>query len=496
MMRKLYKKNYLGDKLLNIFKVSDLNRVISGKLKQGTLNTQVHSISIDSRTLRPGDLFFALKGPHYDAHQFVLEAMDKGAIGIVVCKHSNTSGFIKGSNRKKIVIEVEDTLKALTDWAKFLISKLKTYNICITGSSGKTTTKELVSSILSLKYNLLKSTGNYNNEIGIPLTLFNLKDYHEILIVEMGMRGLGVIRYLTEIVKPDLAVITNIGDSHIGLLGSSENICKAKSEILTALNAKGIAVLNRDDSFFPKLRKLVDDKKVITFGIHNDCDIQASNIQFNGIKGMKFRLNINQKDIEELTIPFLGVHNVYNSLAAVAVSYALGVDSHLIIKGLTNFENIKMHMQLIQFFDGIKILDDTYNANPSSVETALFSFQQISNKHRKILVLGDMLELGKMSDYFHRKIGKKIAHSSFNYLFTLGEGGRIIAQSALESGMKDAFVFSFPKEDIENLSQKISDILKPNDFILIKGSRDMKMEKINSFLYKNYKRYKMEKKND
>jgi len=472
---------------LKVFKISDLNKAISGKLIQGSSDMSVHSISIDSRTLKPGDLFFALSGPNFDGHHFAMDVFDKDGCGIVIDRKIDMLDQIKEIHFNKVIIEVEDTLKALQDWAKFLKKKFKTYNICITGSTGKTTTKELTSSILSLKYRLLKTAGNYNNEIGIPLTLLKLKEYHEILIIEMGMRGLGEIRDLTDIVKPDLAVITNIGVSHIGLLGSKRSIFSAKSEILTALSEDGIAVLNRDDNYYHKLRELVQNKKIFTFGIKNASDIMASNIQFNNEKGMKFHFKIGKKQINEFCLPLLGIHNIYNALAATAIAFALGVDDNLIIKGLTSIEPIKMHMQPINFYDGIKILNDSYNASPASVRSALITFQEIAQEHRKIVILGDMLELGKMTNFYHERVGREIAHLNIDYLITLGKGGKTIARSALDNGMPNDCVFSFSKDNKEKLSKKLLSLLKPLDYILIKASRGMEMEKIQKYLHEKYK---------
>jgi len=464
-------------------------RAVVGKLIQGKPDLPVNSISIDTRTLKSGDLFFALCGPNFDAHKFLLDAFDKGACGIVVNTNSKISNMIKETHKNKVIIEVEDTVKALQDWARYLKNEFKTKNICVTGSTGKSTTKELISSILSRSYCLLKTVGNFNNEIGIPLTLFNLQDCHELLIVEMGMQGLGEISHLTKIVQPNIAVITNIGDSHIGLLGSRENIFRAKSEILSALKNDGIAVLNRDDDFYLKARELTEGKKYITYGIQNKSEVMASDIRYNNEKGMVFHLKIGQYIKEDLSFSLLGVHNVYNALAAAAVAYAVGMDGHSIVKGLIAFKTIKMHMQILPFFNGIKILNDAYNASPSSVNAALVTAQQIARKNRKIAILGDMLELGARSRDFHKKIGEKIANSSFELLFTVGEGGKVMGQSALEYGMASDHIFSFAKEEKKELSQQLSRRLKPNDFLLIKGSRGMEMEKIQYYLNLYYTKY-------
>ena len=472
---------------MKVFRIKDLINAVSGKLIQGDINALVNPVSIDSRTLNAGDLFFALTGPNFDGHHFILDVFDKGASGIIISKKTNFFKKEKKEYKNKIVIEVKDTLKALMDWAKAFKKEYKTYNICVTGSTGKTTTKELISSILSIKYPLLKTAGNYNNEIGISLTLFELKEYHKILITEMGMRGLGEIKDLTNLVKPDLAVVTNIGVSHIGLLGSKDKIFEAKSEILTSLNSNGIVVLNKDDSYYLKMQEMVKDKKIISFGIKNTSDIMATDIKLKNGKEMNFNFKVGKYLEKRIKIPLLGIHNVYNFLAASAVAYALGLDRNLIMRGLKSFEPIKMHMQLIDFYDDIKILNDSYNASPISVKSALLTFNQVAEKRRKIVVLGDMLELGKMTDFYHKQIGREIANSSIDILITLGDNGRIIAQSALENGMQGDCIFSFRKNSREKLSQKIASILKPMDFLLLKASREMEMEKVLRYLQEKYK---------
>ena len=472
---------------MKIFKIRDLIEAVSGRMIQGNINALVNPVSIDSRTLNPGDLFFALAGPNFDGYNFIIDAFGKGASGIVISKKINFPEKEKIKYENKIIIEVEDTLKALQDWAKFFKKEYKTYNVCVTGSTGKTTTKELIASILALKYSLLKTAGNYNNEIGIPLTLFKLKDNHKILITEMGMRGLGEIKDLTDLVKPDLAIVTNIGESHIGLLGSKDNIFRAKSEILTSLNTDGIAVLNRDDSYYFKMRELVKDKRIIAFGIKNISDIMASDIKLRNGKGMKFNLKIGNNQEKGLYLPLLGIHNIYNVLAASAVAFALGIDRDLIIKGLASFKPIPMHMHLIDFYDDIKIVNDSYNASPSSVKSALLTFTGIAGKNRKIVILGDMLELGEMADFYHKEIGREIVNSSIDILITLGDGGKLIAQSAIENGMQDDCVFSFRKENREKLSLKLLSILNPMDFLLLKASREMEMEKIQKFIQEKFR---------
>jgi len=467
-------------------KIRELIKAISGKIIQGDQDCLINRISIDSRTLIPGDLFFAIIGLNFDGHDFIIEAFRKGAIGAIVCKGKNTLLQNEQIDKNKIIIKVEDTLSALQDWSKHYKDKFNTFNICVTGSNGKTTTKEIIAHILSQEFPLLKTSGNYNNEIGIPLTLLQLNKSHKILVAEMGMRGLGEIKTLTNFIPPDLAVITNIGEAHIGLLGSKDNIFKAKSELLQSLDKDGIAIINRDDPYFLKTLEIVKDKKVYTFGIENRSDIMARNVRMVSDKGMRFSLEVQDSKSREIYFPLLGRYNIYNALAALAVAFALGIELDLIERGLSSFKSLDMHMQLNNFYNDIKILNDSYNASPLSVKSALETLAEAAQNNRKIAILGDMLELGEKTDFYHREIGKEVAKLSIDTLITVGQGGKIIAQSSKEEGMAEKRVFSFEKNEKINLAKKLLSLTKPGDFILLKGSREMKMEEILEFWQKEY----------
>lgn len=467
-------------------KIRELIKTVSGKIIQGDQDCLISRISIDSRTLIPGDLFFAIIGPSFDGHDFVIEAFKKGAVGVVVCKGASTLLQNEQIDKDKIILEVKDTLSALQDWSKHYKDKFKTFNICITGSNGKTTTKEIIAHILSQEFPLLKTSGNYNNEIGIPLTLLGLNKSHKLLVAEMGMRGLGEIKTLTNFIPPDFAVITNIGEAHIGLLGSKDNIFKAKSELLQSLDKDGKAIINRDDPYFFKMLEIVKDKKVYTFGIENRSDIMARNIRMVSDKGIRFTLEVQNDKSREIYFPLLGRYNIYNALAAVAVAFALGIELDLIESGLSSFKPLDLHMQLSNFYNDIKILNDSYNASPLSVKSALETLAEVAQNNRKIAILGDMLELGERTDFYHREIGKEVAKLSIDILITVGQGGKIIAQSSKEEGMAEERVFSFEKNEKINLTKKLLNLIKPGNFVLLKGSREMKMEEILEFWQKEY----------
>ena len=469
-------------------KIRELIKAVSGKVIQGDQDCLISRISIDSRTLIPGDLFFAIIGSNFDGHDFIIEAFRKGAVGAVVFKDASTLLQNGQIDKNKIIIEVKNTLFALQDWSRHYKNKFNTVNICVTGSNGKTTTKEIIAHILSQKSPLLKTSGNYNNEIGIPLTLLQLNKSHKLLVAEMGMRGLGEINALTNFITPDLAVVTNIGEAHIGLLGSKDNIFKAKSELLQSLEKDGIAIINRDDPYFSKTLEIVKNKKVYTFGVENMSDIMACNVRLVSNKGMRFTLVIQNDIRKEIYFPLLGRHNIYNALAATAVAFALGTELDLIERGLSSFKQLDLHMQLSNFYQGIKILNDSYNASPLSVKSALETLIEVAQNNRKIAILGDMLELGEKSDFYHQEIGEKVAKLSIDILITVGSGGKIIAQSSKEKGMTEERVFSFEKNEKINLAKKLLSLTKPGDFILLKGSREMKMEEILEFWRREYKK--------
>ncbi len=471
-------------------KITELIKAVSGKIIRGDQDCLLNRISIDSRTLIPGDLFFAIIGPNFDGHDFIFEACNKGAIGVVVCKRTSALLQNEQIGKDKIIIEVKDTLSALQDWSKHYKDKFKTFNICVTGSNGKTTTKEIIAHILSQEFPLLKTSGNYNNEIGIPLTLLQLNKSHKLLVAEMGMRGLGEIKTLTNFIPPDLAVITNIGEAHIGLLGSKDNIFKAKSELLQSLDKDGIAIINKDDPYFFKMLEIVKDKKVYTFGIENKSDIMACNIRMVSDKGIRFTLEVQNDKSRKIYFPLLGRHNIYNALAAIAVAFTLGIELDLIERGLSSFKPLDLHMQLSNFCNDIKILNDSYNASPLSVKNALETLAEVARTNRKIAILGDMLELGEKTDFYHREIGKKVAKLSIDTLITVGSGGKIIAQSSKKEGMAEERVFSFDKNKKLNLAKKLLNLTKPGDFILLKGSREMEMEEILEFWQKEYQKNK------
>lgn len=462
-----------------MFRLKDLIELIPQSIPLGDQDIEWQSLSIDSRTIKPGDLFLALKGERVDGHQFILSACQKGAIGIVMEKTFFSDHPSIADECKKPFLLVDNTLFAFQKWAHHYYSLYKPFSICITGSNGKTTTKEIINHILASKYHVLKSQGNYNNEIGVPLTLFGLTPYHDVMVVEMAAQRVGEIKNLTNIVKPDIAVITNVGEAHVGLFGCRDNIAKEKAEIILALKDKGTAVLNRDDSYFNYFRDcLSHHNELVSFGFHPEADLRASNIQQVKEKGISFDLLLPGGRTHRLLIPLLGQFNTYNVMAAIAVGMKMHVPLDEIFHGLSTFKSLKMHMECSEFHRGIILIKDYYNANPTATEEALMTVSDISKDGFKVAVLGDMLELGSEIQEYHRDIGRKAASLSYDMIIGFGEYGHDIQQGAQEQGMPVDKIFQFDVKDKEKLVNHLVRSVPDKSIVLIKGSRNMKMEDI------------------
>jgi UDP-N-acetylmuramoyl-tripeptide--D-alanyl-D-alanine ligase len=444
---------------MEVIKIDEILNVTQGTLIQGDKNLSINRISTDSRKIEKGDLFIALKGNRFDGHDFIDEVIKKGASGILISKDIVTSYQLPVTS-----IRVKDTLIALGKIAAYYRQKFNIPISAITGSNGKTTTKEMAWCLLSQKFNTLKCHGSFNNAVGVPLTLLELNNTTQAAVIELGMNQPGEIEYLTNIAKPQIALITNIGESHIGYLKSRENIAKEKLQILQFAK---IAILNYDDEY---LNKAKFDGKIITFGLHNFADITAQNL-YQDIDGIKFNLKIAGKEYN-LKIPILGLHNVYNILGAIAIAYALGVNFEEIQEALKKLKTPYGRMELISA-KGIKIINDTYNANPTSLKAAIKTLNQIHTHGRKILVMGDMLELGNFSKSFHTAIAKEIIANKIDILFTVGDYASYTLDEACKEGVE---VYKCNSND--EIVAKLKKIINKDDIILVKGSRRMKLEEV------------------
>ena len=450
--------------------LNEITSSCSGRLINEEYEGAIKGISIDSRTIAEGEFFVPIKGEKYDGHDYIVNAYENGAVGTL----THNPEYLDKSYRN--VIMVEDTLKAFNDIAFYYRRKFNIPFVAITGSTGKTTTKDMVANVLSQKYNVLKNTGSYNNNIGLPLTIFRLKDEHEIAVVEVGMNNLREIAYLSKIVEPHIGVITNIGLSHIERLGSVENIIKAKSELLEGLDKEGVVFINEDDSNLLKIKENYPRIKFKTFGI-NHGNIRANKINTISHNRVAFEVEYNNITNDfHLNIP--GLHNVYNALAAISLGLEFNLTTDEIKTGLSKFTTSEMRLEIIDGINGITIINDSYNACPDSMRAAIDVLHEfkIRKKGRTIAVLGDMLEMGKWGIPSHRELGKYLGDKKIDGLITVGNKAKHIAISGKESGIdeKMIFIFNSNKEAIN----KLKDICNENDIILIKGSRGMKMEEI------------------
>lgn len=440
----------------------------------------IKGVSIDSRKIEPQNLFIAIKGERFDGHDFIKDALDKGSSCVIIKKNKlseKEKHFFSSTTGKRAVL-VDDTRAALQKIAKWYRDKFRPEVIGVTGTNGKTTTKEMIAEVLSRKYKVIRSEKSFNNQIGVPLTLLKLTPETEVLVLELGMNQPGEIGVLTKMVEPDLGLITNIGPAHLEYMGSLENITQAKFELLDNMDKNGITVLNTDDPYLLDRAKS-EKRKVYTFGLESKADFMADKITQNGNGFFSFWVN----SLIPINLKLLGRHNVYNALAAFSVGSILEVGKEEIKKALENYTPFELRME-IYLINRIKVINDSYNANPSSMENALEALKGMKAEGRKITVLGDMLELGQKSYEFHKKVGEKVKECGIDYLFTLGELALGFAEGAEIKGFAKKNIFSFQnkKELLENLLE----FLRPGDLVLFKGSRKMKMEEITEGLKKLY----------
>ncbi len=503
-----------------MFTIQEILEATGGRLINGNPQIEVGGISIDSRTIKPGELFIAIKGNRFDGHDFIKEAINKKATGVVISRPISQLSNSFNSLTHSTFIRVPNTIKALGQIAKSHRKKFNIPVVAITGSNGKTTTKEMVASILQKRYNVLKSSGTQNNHIGVPLTLLGLNSQHEFCVLEIGTNHIGEIRTLNYIAQPNIAIITNIGPSHLEFLGDVEGVFRAKTELLENFNSDSIAVLNGDDERLSRIKEQRTKYKIITFGFNTRCEFVASSLSY---KDGHLTFLLNGRDSIELKTPAKA--NVYNALAAIATSSIFEVDPvrnfafpakfgisnrvdlEIIKDALSSFVFPSMRMEVKQI-QGLRIIDDSYNSNPQSLCVAIRTLLEQDSLGKRILVAGDMLELGEKAGEFHYDIGKLVAKSkidasislsinpersrrvdpsaslrvngersrTIDLLITVGELSKNICQGALDGGMEEGAVLSCSS------NQEAIDCLlryaRSGDVVLIKGSRAIKMEEI------------------
>ncbi len=446
----------------------------------GNPNTMISGISTDSRKINAGEFFVPIKGENFDGHDFIQNALDRGAVGSFV--ESGKAEKVKNQN-KAAIIEVENAKYAMGELAKYYRQRFHLPVIAITGSNGKTSTKEMTASILGTKYNVLKSEGSFNNDIGLPLTLFKLNKGHQATVLEMGMNNYGEIRRMVSIIPPDIGVVTNVAEAHIEFFGSLENIAKAKYELVESMTDMNTAVLNADDSRVREFAHRTKAKPVF-FGLKSSrADFSASDIQFvTNPYGLEFTLTT-PKGKEKVHLPVLGEHQISNALASVAAVWQIDQDITMIKEGLKKVKLEKMRMQIISI-GGVMVINDAYNANPKSMCAALDTLQKLPSKGKKIAVLADMLELGESSIRMHRNIGKIAADCGLSHLITIGNMAKYIAQEAKQNGFNSKNIYACDENnEVQDILNKV---IQSGDLVLFKGSRKMKLETIVESLGKQF----------
>lgn len=451
--------------------MSEVVKATGGRLVHGLSDAGISNISIDSRSVSSGECFVAIKGQRHDGHMFIADAVNRGVPGIVAAEefYSNYS-FSAG---KTSFVSVRDTQKALGDLGAWRRQRMGIPVVAITGTNGKTTTKEMTAAVLGQSYKVLATAGNFNNLIGVPLTLLRLEDSHAIAVIELGMNVPGEIRELTRITRPDIGVITNIGSGHIEGLRTIDGVMKAKGELFDGMQENGIAVVNADD----KRVKALGDRfrgRTLRYGIESpDADVAATDVRIQGT-GYSFRLTIGQ-EAAEIRLPLAGRFNIHNALAAATVGYHFNVPVQDIRNALERMEPVEKRMQLIKLANDVTLINDTYNANPESMSQAIETLCALKKDGRGIAILGDMLELGDYSFEAHQETGKQVARSSADYLFATGDHARVLTGSAVDAGMKAEQTMAGAHEEIAGA---LKEIISPHDWLLVKGSRGMAMEKI------------------
>lgn len=449
-------------------KIKEILQATKGKLIQGNEEEEINEFCRDTRIIKEGDAYIGIKGENFDGNTLWKNAFENGASTVILQGIDFSKENLEKYKNENIIV-VEDTIEALADIATYrrMLFGKDFPVIGVTGSVGKTSTKDIIANVVSQKYKTLKTQGNNNNNIGLPFTIFNLKD-QEAAVIEMGMNHFGEISKLTKIAKPTISVITNIGTSHIGNLGSRENILKAKLEILEGMDKK-VLVINNDNDLLHKFYLENKDVEIHTYGIENESEVTAENIVLNenesefvcNIKGEKFNVKV----------PVGGIHFVYNALCAATVGTLLGLSKEQIENGIKTFELTKKRMDITELKNGVTIINDSYNASFESMQASLKYLSGLNAK-RKIAVLGDMFELGEYSKELHEKVGKEVVKNKIDILVCCGDSAKYIVNMAKKEGMPKEKVFYFDNKD--QIEKFIRENAQNGDSVLFKASNGMK----------------------
>jgi UDP-N-acetylmuramoyl-tripeptide--D-alanyl-D-alanine ligase len=437
-------------------------------------HAEITGVSTDSRTVRTGDLFVALRGERFDGHRFVADAFASGAVAAVVDR-AWSDGQGTGLPAGAVTLTVEDTLVALQELARWYRSRFDIPVVGVTGSNGKTTTKEMTAAALGREFTVWKTTGNYNNHVGVPLTLFGIESIHDAAVIEMGMNHAGEIARLAELARPRVGVVTNVAPAHLESMRDLDGVAQAKAELVAALPLDGTAVLNADD---PRVAAMGrgGPSAVVFYGLSEDADVAADDIDCGGL-GVRFTLRRTELVDERIRVevPAPGRHNVHNALAAIAAAVSLGVPASDAAAGLTDFRAVAMRMQIVET-GMVTVINDAYNANPASMSAALETLVDVAGRRPSVAVLGDMLEVGDGSREAHREIGVRAAKLGIGRLYLYGSDVGALAEGAIEAGMPPDRVHVH--DDRGTLARDLMSGLPRDAVLLVKGSRGMRMEEV------------------
>ncbi|WAA12554.1 UDP-N-acetylmuramoyl-tripeptide--D-alanyl-D-alanine ligase [Fervidibacillus halotolerans] len=428
---------------------------------------EVNGVSINTKELERGNLFVPLKGQKRDGHEFVEEAFKRGASASLWQKN------VPNPPKHLPLIFVDDPLDTLQQLARAYRKELSSLKVvAVTGSNGKTTTKDMVAALLSRKYKVQKTIGNFNNHIGLPLTILHLKKETEIAVLEMGMNHFGEIDFLSKMAEPDAAIITNIGDAHLQELGSREGILKAKLEILNGLKQCGLFIYPGDEPLFLNHKKLVGSQwKKKTFGKSKANDLYVKSVK-TGKDGTEFSVNISD---EIFQLPIIGEYNVSNAMAAMLIAKEWGITFQEMNRGFSQLKLSKMRMEMMRGINGSTIINDAYNASPTSMKAAIDTIGKLSGFKKKIVLLGDMFELGEREREFHRSVGESIDQNRIHFVFTYGKLAKYIAEGARKNFSAQHVSFF---KDQKELLQRLKSMLDEGTLLFLKASRGMRLEKI------------------
>jgi UDP-N-acetylmuramoyl-tripeptide--D-alanyl-D-alanine ligase len=449
--------------------VADLTRLHSVTIiNAGAIKKKaITGVSTDSRTIKPGNLFFALRGEKFDGHQFVEDVSDRGALAVVVDARWIRENPERVKRLKNAAVVVPDTTRAFGELAHQYRNKFSIPFLVVGGSNGKTTTKEMISAVLKRKYAVLSTEGNLNNHIGLPHTLFRLTSNHDVAVLEVGTNHFGELDLLCDITAPTHALITNIGREHLEYFGDEDGVAKEETKLYGSVGSKGFAFVNVDDVRLAKAGKKV--RHTLKYGTSKKADVQAAHITMNEQGCPEFDILINGK-AHAVRLSVAGLHNATNAVAAASVGLKFKVPQKEIISALESYGGVSKRMEIIRR-NGLTILNDTYNANPDSVSAALTTLRSMKVKGKKFVILADMLELGVKSEHEHAKIGLAVSDMEFEYLLTFGPLSRFTHEAS-----KLAFAEHF--ETKADLIGSLKSQLSPGDAVLVKGSRGMKMEEV------------------